>query len=266
MERDITLEKKIDAYIKGHLNEDEALQLWEELLEHPEYIELLNTELGLRSILYQKEEKVPEKEMKSQESLIHSLQNSWKWVGAAAAILILVFSINFFQESGTPSLQSLTVQNINLSENLISASVLRSERQPQIAPEDSLLNLGYKAAIDGNLAEATRLYEAIIARYPDKPIAVQAYLNKGIIQFNREAFEEAITSFQAVVSKAKPESFTKEKGYWFLGNTYINLNRLDAARAAILEAYKMNGIYHDTAIDLLKELDEKLGKADQKYE
>src|SRR5699024_12568354 len=104
MERDITLEKKIDAYIKGHLNEDEALQLWEELLEHPEYIELLNTELGLRSILYQKEEKVPEKEMKSQESLIHSLQNPRTWAGAAAAILVLLFCINFFPEPGTRTL------------------------------------------------------------------------------------------------------------------------------------------------------------------
>src|SRR5699024_3706871 len=124
MERDITLEKKIDAYIKGHLNEDEALQLWEELLEHPEYIELLNTELGLRSILYQKEEKVPEKEMKSQESLIHSLQNSWEWVGAAAAILILVFSINFFQESGTPSRHCLKVYNNMLQELRDCASVV----------------------------------------------------------------------------------------------------------------------------------------------
>src|SRR5699024_8284617 len=204
MERDITLEKKIDAYIKGHLSDDEALQLWEELLEHPEYIELLNTELGLRSILYEKEETDPEKQATGQESIIYSLQKSWKWIGAAAAIIILVFSTNLLQDSDTPSLQSLTIENINFSENLFSASVLRSVRQPQIDPEDSLLNLGYKAAIDGNLVEATRLYEAIIARYPDKPIAVQAYLNKGIIQFNREAFEEAATSFQAVVSKAKP--------------------------------------------------------------
>src|SRR5699024_6974530 len=126
-------------------------------------------------------------------------------------------------------------------ENLISASVLRSEHRQQIAPEDSLLNLGYKAAVDGELSKAIRFYNTIVTEYPTKPTAIQAYLNKGIINFNEGSFSDAITSFQAVTNKAQPESFIKEKGYWFLGNAYINIDRLDSARAAILEAYHMDG-------------------------
>src|SRR5699024_277763 len=153
MDRNITLEKKIDAYIKGRLNEEEAQQLWEELLKHPEYIELLNTELAVRSIHRKNTKATLKKEKESQASFIHSLQNSWKCAGAAAAIVILAFTINLLQNSTNPYLQSLAVNNINLSENLISASVLRSEHRQQIAPEDSLLNLGYKAAVDGELSK-----------------------------------------------------------------------------------------------------------------
>lgn len=50
MQRDLELEKQIDAYLKGNLSEDEILKLWEKLFLNPDYIQLLKTELAIKSI------------------------------------------------------------------------------------------------------------------------------------------------------------------------------------------------------------------------
>lgn len=264
MARNLELEKQIDAYIKGRLSEEEAQEMWEELLLHPEYIELLNTEIAVQSIVAESE---PSKQSSGDKrhSLIHTLQNSWKWVGAAATVALLVVAINFFSMDSTRTLQELSVNSINLSENLSSAPVLRS-RGLQIPPEDSLLNLGFKAAVEGDLDKAVQLYDKIIREYPDRPAAVKAYLNKGMIQFNKAQFDGAIQSFKAVTQKSKEQSFIREKGFWYLGNAYINTDQPSKARKAIFEAYSMDGIYRTSARDLLKRLDEKLGKPQQEYD
>lgn len=263
MPRDRELEKQIDAYIKGRLSEGQAQELWEELLKNPEYIEILNTELGVQSILTE----TADPESTGQEDhyeLIHSLQNSWKWVAVAASIVILVVAINFFRMDAGPTLQELALSEITLSENLASAPTLRSEGT-QVTPGDSLLNMGFKAAISGDIDEAIELYDAIIMDYPDDPAAVQAYLNKGIIYFNRSNFEQAIASFKEVVGKAEDRSFTREKGYWYLGNAYINTDSLQQAHEAISEVYSMEGIYRNPAGDILHKLDEQFGNPEQEY-
>jgi hypothetical protein len=45
--RNTELEKKIDAYIKGNLSNDEVKSLWVDLLRQPEYISLLKTEIDV---------------------------------------------------------------------------------------------------------------------------------------------------------------------------------------------------------------------------
>ena len=264
MPRNLNLEKQIDAYIKGQLSEEEAQELWEELLMHPEYIDLLNTELGVQSIVTESDTEQPPAE-DERHSLIHTLQNSWKWVGAAAVVALLVVAINFFSMDSTQTLKELSINSINLSENLSSAPVLRS-KGGQVTPEDSLLNLGFKAAVDGDLAKAVSLYDKIIQGYPELPAAVQAYLNKGIIQFNKTQFDGAILSFKAVTEKAGEESFAREKGFWYLGNAYINTDSLEEAHSAIFQAYSMDGIYRTSARDILKKLDKKLGNPQQEYD
>lgn len=43
----IELQKQIDDYIKGNLSEDEARELWKELLKQPESIDRLQTKIDL---------------------------------------------------------------------------------------------------------------------------------------------------------------------------------------------------------------------------
>lgn len=260
MSRDIELEQKIDAYVKGKLSEEEAQELWEKLLQRPDYIELLKTELGVKSIL-EKRSFNNDSSSAKESSIIYSIQNSWKWMAAAAAVALLVVSINFFQLDTNKSLQSEVPGQFNLAENLSSAEVFRNQKTETL-PADSLLNRGFEAALSGDISKAIAAYDQIINKYGDEPAATKAYLNKGIIQYNSGGFGESIASFKAVIKRDSNREVLEEKAYWYMGNAYINIEQLEKAREAIHKVYAMDGIYRKPSFRLLKKLDYKLGNVD----
>lgn len=261
--RDLELEKKIDAYIKGNLSEEEALQLWEQLLERPDYIELLETELGVKSILENRSSDSDSDNTTSakQSNIIYSLHRSKKWLGAAAAVAVLVVAVNFFQINTNQKMGDLTLGEINVAENLTSAPILRTQKS-DITPGDSLLNRGFQEAISGNITRALQLYNQIIENYAGESAAVQAHLNKGIIQYNAGQFGESIASFEAVLENVDDDPVVTEKAYWYLGNAFINIEKLSKARDAIHQVYSMDGIYRKPAFRLLRKLDYRLGNVD----
>lgn len=260
--RDLELEKKIDAYIKGNLSEEEAQQLWQQLLKRPDYIELLETELGVKSILQQRDSDDTDQETAANEKgIVYTLYRSRKWIAAAAAVILLVVSINILQMNTHSSISEAALKDINLTENLSSAQILRSQKS-DMTPADSLLNRGFEAAISGDVNEALAMYNKIIDRYGDKPAVVQAHLNKGIIQYNSGEFKNSISSFMAVIKKAKSKSVEREKAYWYMGNAYVNLNQFSKAREAIQNTYSMDGIYRKPSFRLLKKLNHELDDGD----
>lgn len=260
MSRDIELEKEIDAYIKGKLSEEEAQQLWEKLLQRPDYIELLKTELAVKSILQERSSKENSTSAK-ESSIIYSIQKSWKWMAAAAAVALLIVSINFFQFNTDSSIQSEVPSQFNLAENLASAEIFRNQKS-KILPADSLLNQGFEAALSGNISKALVTYDKIISEYDDEPATMKAYLNKGIIQYNRGDFGESIKSFQAVIERKPKTEILEEKAYWYMGNAYINIEQLGKARKAIHKVYSMDGIYRKPSSRMLKKLDYQLDNVD----
>lgn len=264
--RDLELEKQIDAYIKGKLSEEEALELWEQLLQRPDYIELLETELGVKSIMETRSSSsgnTDEASSDEQNATIHYLLKSGKWLAAAAAVAVLVIAINLLQHDTNQTIEDLTVKEIDVSQNLSSAPILRSQKTA-LPPSDSLLNRGFQEAISGNMSAAMQEYNKIIENYSNKTAAVQAYLNKGIIQYNSGNFGESITSFKAVLDNANDDNkpIVTEKAYWYLGNAYLNIEKLTEAREAIHKVYSLDGIYHESASRLLEKLDNKLGNID----
>ncbi len=261
MSRDLELEKQIDAYIKGKLSEKEAHQLWEKLLKRPDYIELLETELGLKSIMQDRSTGDASQSPARENTVIYSLHKSWKWMAAAAAVALLVVSVNVFQADTNRSVTELAEQNFNLAENLSSAQILRDQKS-EVSTSDSLLNRGFEAAISGEVSRALQVYDEIIEEYGDKPAAVQAYLNKGIIQYNSGDFGKSIQSFEAVIQNVKDKKVVEEKAYWYMGNAYINIENLSDARDAIHNAYAMDGIYRKPAFRLLRKLDYQLDNID----
>ena len=260
MSRDLELEKQIDAYIKGKLSDEEAQKLWERLLERPDYIEMLETELGVRSIL--QKSAGTSTTSTNEQTVIYSLKKSWKWMAAAASVAILVVAINFFQIDTNQDIKQSTLSEINYGKNLSSAPIQRSQKS-DITTADSLLNEGFEAAISGEVSQALQTYNKIIDEYGDKPAAIQAYLNKGIILYNTGRFEMSIASFTSVIEKGgEDKPVVEEKAHWYLGNAYINIDKLEKARSAIHTVYAMDGIYRKPAFRLLRKLDHELGNID----
>lgn len=261
MSRDLELEKQIDAYVKGKLDEEQAQKLWKQLLQRPDYIELLETELAVKSILEDSSSN-SDKHASQESTVIYSLKKSWKWMAAAAAIALLVISINVLQVDTNQNIKELALNNLNYADHLSSAQIQRSQKT-EITPSDSLLNKGFEAALSGEVSKAIKMYNKIIEKYGDKPAAVQAYLNKGIIQYNSGNYGDSITSFKAVIDKVNSQKrVVKEKAYWYLGNAYINIEKLNEARDAIHTTYGMDGIYRKPAFRLLRKLDHELGNID----
>lgn len=263
--RDLDLEKQIDAYIKGHLSAEEAENLWKALLMRPDYIELLETELYIKQIMEEQESAEGEPVSASPKNGFgRRFRPSWKWLAAAASVAILIISINFFQGEQEKSLQEMVLGEINVVENLASPEVMRSQGS-EISAIDSLLNLGFKAAISGDVDKALGFYNNVIDNYGNAPNVSMAYLNLGIIQYNRGNYGEASAAFKNSIQKVQDDRILEEKAYWYLGNSYVNMDRLKEGREAIISAFRMNGIYKNPAERLLQKLDTELGITDTTY-
>lgn len=261
--RDLDLEKQIDAYIKGRLTEDKVEDLWIELLKRPKYIQRLETELSIKLIIEEqleaeKEDIIPAASVSDSKDSDPSFIRSWKWLAAAASVAILVIAINFFTYDSGQTIQQLTLGEINLVENLASPEVMRAQGASENTDLDSLLNLGFKAAISGDKDRALEIYTQVARDYQDDPKAAMAHLNVGIISYNAQDYEEASAAFSEAIEQVADDRVLEEKAYWYLGNAYVNMDRLEEARTAIEQAYAFEGIYQKPASRLLQKLDEEL--------
>ncbi|MDZ7692214.1 MAG: tetratricopeptide repeat protein [Balneolaceae bacterium] len=255
---DIDIIKQIDAYLKGQLSEEEAEVFWVELLKNPEYIEYLETELAVKSIL---EERKREKDAPDEAGTAGTTpQNKWKWIAAAASVAILVVAVNFFRMD-TSTLQEQAINSINMTTQLSAPMVMRSENS-ELVGADSLMNIGFEAALSGDVERALQMYREVIKKYKNEPAAAKAYLNIGIIQYNKGAYPEASTAFERALAVVKEDKVLQEKAYWYLGNAYINLDQLTKAREAIQNTYSFDGVYRKAAFRLLRKLDYELGNVD----
>lgn len=261
--RDPDIEQRIDAYIKGRLNQDEIEQLWVELLKKPHYIDLLETELGVKTIIEEKAKAEKRSKSAGKEAIpVTFLNRNWKWMAAAAAVALLILSINLFQVDNSQILQQMALSDINIAESLESAPVLRSEKAVSLTPADSLLNLGFKAALLGEVERALEFYNQVIERGEDGTATAQAYINIGIIRYNADSFGKAATAFRNALDSIEDHPGLQEKAQWYLGNAYIHMDRLEDAREAIYQAYAADGIYRKPAFRLLRKLDYELGNID----
>lgn len=260
--RDLDLEKQIDAYIKGRLTEDQVKDLWIELFKRPKYIDLLETELSVKLIIEEQLEAEQGASTQEKEKVTEPVfMRSWKWLATAASIIILIIAFNFFQMDQQQSVRQLTLGEINLVENLATPEVMRSQgADVQSTALDSLLNLGFKAAISGDRDRALQIYQEVVEKFEKEPKTAMAHLNIGIINYNTSAYQKATDSFVRAIELGAEDRILEEKAYWYLGNAYVNMGDLTKAREAIENAHRFEGIYQKPASRLLEKLDEELSQ------
>ena len=245
------IQKRIDAYIKGSLTEDQINDLWVEFAKQPELLNDLELEVGVRELI-----KEGFSNKSSTRATIFSLPN-WKWHAAAAAVLILVFGIQFFQIPSKSDLDQFLVSSIN-SDQLETADGIRS-KELSLFDADSILNLGFNEFVNGNSNRALSLFNEVISEFDFEPYGSKAYLNKGIVYYNESSYDSAIVAFKASIDRVSDSRMIEEKAYWYLGNALANVGEFEDARQAIFHAYSLEGVFRKPAFLLLQKINYDLG-------
>ncbi len=251
--REIEIRQQIDAYIKGKLDESEIEQLWNEFAKNPELLDVLEIEVHVKKLIEQ--EALSNKKPASVRRL-----PSWTWHAAAAAVLLTIALIQLFRIDTPTEMNQFVVQQIG-PDHIETADGVRA-KDMRISTADSLLNLGFEAAISGNERRALELFNTVINEYDEEPYGSKAYLNKGIILYNEGDYETAISAFREAAHRVQNSRMISEKAHWYLGNALINIGKLEEARMAVFEAYQLDGIFRKPAFRLLKKINDDLGNSD----
>ncbi len=249
-DKNTELYKRIDAYIKGKLSEQEIENLWVEFAKNPELLDYLELEVGVKEII--------EKEIGQgkKRAKITNLSN-WMWHASAAAILLIVLGIQFFQVPNRSNLDQFLVSSIK-GDQLETADGIRA-KDMFINRADSMLNLGFNEFVNGNVSRALTLFNEVISEFDYEPYGSKAYLNKGIVYYNESSYDSALVAFSASINRVTDSKMIEEKAYWYLGNTLANLGKLEEARSAVFEAYTLDGVFRKPAFLLLQKLNYDLG-------
>lgn len=254
----IKILESIDLYIKGQLSQDEIDELWKTFLEHPEYYEWFETEVHLRSLI--REGKRPqfniakEPVQKDDTATIYTFK---RWLYAAAAAVIIALGLQFFALQQPDDIQSLAMTEIEQS-NLIGADVLRTD-EPTNEDINIAINSALAAAYEGETEEAIEQFEQILEETTHTQQHARVEMNLGILLYNSGQYESAENHFSAITEMENLPDYQLEKAWWFLGNTYLNINQPHEAREAVFQAYSLNGRFQSAALSLLKKLDLRLG-------
>lgn len=224
------LEEKIDQYVNGQLSQQEIDELWVELIQDEGKLDYLKTVANTKAVL----------ESEEKETKIFSLKQTWAYAAAAVVILLIgVLSVLNY-----PTTQNTTVEPISS----IELDYYRSEEGVvNDRPGTEVLKSALAMANRGNTTEAIDMLERELETNNSPSWAAELNLNIGSLYYNSGDYNKAIENFQQVVEKKQADILTREKGYWYLGNSYFQLNELDKARQAMENAYELNGAYRRVA-------------------
>ncbi|MDZ7772742.1 MAG: hypothetical protein U5K31_08400 [Balneolaceae bacterium] len=254
--REIALIRKIDAYVKGTLSDDQEDELWAELLQKPDYIDYLETELAVRDLVRGRNRVEGDRrdgEIADRGSTsIHLLSGRWGRVAAAAAVLIATLAYLYWGLPQQPEPGQLALTQIDTRTELALPTVTRGEGD--LGTADSLLNAGYHALVLGNRGEALRLFSDLARDRNGEADAARAHLNIGILEYNAGRFAPADSAFHAAASNEEGPALVREKAWWFLGNTLLRTERTAEAREALEQAASLQGPYEGPARRLLEQL------------
>jgi len=225
------LEKKIDQYVGGNLNEKEIDELWSEVIFDDYYYDYMKTVASLKGLA--------DGEKKSN---IHFLNRSstLQWFAAAAIVIIAsgLILFNVYDE------QQYNVQPINS----IELDYYRSaEGVTESTDVSEIIMSVISEANRGNIASAISIVENSINDISSQEGKAELLATAGSIYYNEGMYLEATEYFERSLDYEIENVIIQEQNYWYLGNAYFQLNRIEEARTTLEKAYQLNGAYSRVA-------------------
>ncbi|MEX2476958.1 MAG: tetratricopeptide repeat protein [Gracilimonas sp.] len=239
------LERKIDLYVNGKLDAEQTDELWAELIQDDYYLDYMKSVVNLKAIIDGKKAEQP-------SAKIHSFQTAIRYA-AAAAVILIAGVIGVMNINTTNSISVNPVEQIGLD-------VVRDATGISETVTSEVIREAIRLATGGDVEEAISLLQAELEETEEPQLVAEIALSLGSIQYNNGNYSSSIENFNIVISQDEIEILTLEKGYWFLGNTYFQLDRLDEAEEAFRKAYELNGAYSRVAktyVDALKNVTAK---------
>lgn len=236
------LERKIDLYVNGVLDAEETDELWSELIQDEYYLDYMKSVANLKAV-------IDRKKSKEQGSRIYSIKKVARYAAAAAVVLVAaaigVLNMNM-DTSGDLGVSPLSD---------IGLDVIRNTEGVSQSVNNDVIRRAIRLATGGEVEEAISLLQTELENTSEPQPIAEIALSLGSIQYNTGAYTSSAQSFELVISQPDIDVLTLEKGYWFLGNTYFQLDRLEEAEAAFRKAYELNGAYSRVAKTYVDALD-----------
>lgn len=235
------VEDKIQKYVNGQLSAAEIEELWAELIQDEYHLDYLKSVANIKAVVEKEEEK----------SNVIQLRRYWSYAAAAVvAMLIAVLSILNYSELTTSSTVK-PVSKIELDYYRSAEGVLNNNKDSRIILD------AIKLANKGKFEEAVSLLKNELRQAQDPKWISEINLNLGSLYYNNGNYDQAISYYTDIIDyKDDINVLTLEKAYWYLGNTYFQLDELDKAKSNIQKAYALNGAYRRVARSYLDALSE----------
>ncbi|MEQ8523595.1 tetratricopeptide repeat protein [Gracilimonas sp.] len=226
------LERKIDLYVNGRLDAEQTDELWAELIQDEYYMDYMKSVANLKAVIDRKQSAKP-------SSKVYSFRKVAQYSAAAAVILIAsVIGVLNLNTNGDFSVSPIAQ---------IGLDVVRDAEGVSATVTSDIIRRAIRMATDGEVQEAISLLEAELEETTDPQLKAEIALSLGSIQYNTGNYISSIENFEIVTAQENIDVLTLEKGYWFLGNTYFQLDRLEEAEQAFKNAYELNGAYSRVA-------------------
>ena len=234
------LERKIDLYINGRLNQEEVDELWAELIQDEYYLDYTKSVANIKAVIEQK---------RSQEKVapVFNLRQYVNY-GVAAAVAIIIGVLGVLNYSSTTNaLQLEPVTQFELG-------IVRGPGDAPAVTDNETIRKAIQLVSNGEVEEAISLLSTEIEKTTASQDLAELSLTLGSIQYNYGNYEASLKNFQVVVNQTEADVLILEKGYWYLGNTYFQLDQLSEAQDAFQKAYDLNGNYSRVAKSYLEAL------------
>ena len=237
--RNKDLEKRIEAYVDGDLSPHEIDELWAELLDSEYYYDYMKSVASLKQISEDREKESRLQTTESKKSV---------WLSAAAAILLMIGAATIFNISTEPAETVSPISSIEL-DYYRSADGMASDNM-----KSDVVRLAISTANTGDVAEALSLINEELRKDNPEYKEAELLITAGSILYNSGRFSEAIKRFESALTNNYDDMMLRERNYWYLGNAYFQINKLDEAKFALEQAFELNGAYSRVAQSYLRAL------------
>jgi len=226
------IEKQIELYANGRLNQEEIDELWAALIQDEYYLDYMKSVVNLKAITDRKQKFTARKTFDFPRIVRYT---------TAAAIVLIAGIVGVMNYSNTQ--QSFGVNPIGA----IGLDVVRNADGVSENISNEVIRTAIRMASEGEAEQAIILLNDELLHTSDAQLIADIALTLGSIYYNSGNYEKAIENFSLIVEQPGINVLTLEKGYWFLGNAQFQLDYLAAAETSFQKAYELNGAYSRVA-------------------